>query len=101
MSSAASVSRQPPSKNYKIGDKLEVIVPHCDPVVNEYDQMYGIRGGKVEVVWDVTATRDVRSRERKTTLLGDSLDVQPTHDVSLFNRSAHRSRLPRSPFIPA
>jgi D-serine deaminase-like pyridoxal phosphate-dependent protein len=45
----------PVSKNYKIGDKLELIVPHCDPVVNEYDQMYGIRKDRVEVVWDVTA----------------------------------------------
>jgi D-serine deaminase-like pyridoxal phosphate-dependent protein len=44
----------PPSKEYKIGDKLEVIVPHCDPVVNEYDQMYGIRKDRVEVVWDIT-----------------------------------------------
>ena len=45
----------PPSKPYKIGDKLEVIIPHCDPVVNEYDQMYGIRGDKVEVIWAVDA----------------------------------------------
>ena len=45
----------PPSKNYKIGDKLELIVPHCDPVVNEYDQMYGIRGDKVESILTVTA----------------------------------------------
>jgi 3-hydroxy-D-aspartate aldolase len=45
----------PPSKAYKIGDLLEVIVPHCDPVVNEYDQMYGIRNDKVEVVWPITA----------------------------------------------
>ena len=30
-------------KAYKIGDKLELIVPHCDPVVNLYDQIYGIR----------------------------------------------------------
>ena len=44
----------PPSKEYKIGDFLEVIVPHCDPVVNEYDQMYGIRKDKVEVVWPIT-----------------------------------------------
>lgn len=44
----------PPSKDYKIGDKLEVIVPHCDPVVNEYDEMYGIRQDRVEVVWQVT-----------------------------------------------
>jgi D-serine deaminase-like pyridoxal phosphate-dependent protein len=45
----------PPSKSYKIGDKLEVIVPHCDPVVNLYDQIYGIRKDRVEVVWPVTA----------------------------------------------
>jgi D-serine deaminase-like pyridoxal phosphate-dependent protein len=46
---------KPPSKEYKIGDILELIVPHCDPVVNEYDQMYGIRKDKVEVVWPITA----------------------------------------------
>jgi 3-hydroxy-D-aspartate aldolase len=45
----------PPTRDYKIGDKLEVIVPHCDPAVNEYDQMYGIRKDRVEVVWEVTA----------------------------------------------
>jgi 3-hydroxy-D-aspartate aldolase len=43
------------AKDYKIGDRLELIVPHCDPVVNEYDQMYGIRKDRVEVVWPVTA----------------------------------------------
>jgi D-serine deaminase-like pyridoxal phosphate-dependent protein len=46
---------EPPSKKYAIGDKLELIVPHCDPAVNEYNQMYGIRGEKVEQVWDITA----------------------------------------------
>jgi D-serine deaminase-like pyridoxal phosphate-dependent protein len=45
----------PPSKAYKIGDKLELIVPHCDPAVNEYDVMYGIRGDKVETIWEITA----------------------------------------------
>ena len=45
----------PPSKEYKIGDFLELIVPHCDPAVNEFDQMYGIRKDKVEVVWPITA----------------------------------------------
>ena len=43
------------SKSYKIGDKLELIVPHCDPVVNEYDHIYGIRKERVEVVWPITA----------------------------------------------
>ena len=42
-------------KSYAIGDKLELVVPHCDPVVNLYDQMYGIRKDRVEVVWPITA----------------------------------------------
>ena len=44
-----------PSKHYKVGDKLEVIVSHCDPVVNLYDHMYGIRGDMVEAVWPISA----------------------------------------------
>jgi D-serine deaminase-like pyridoxal phosphate-dependent protein len=43
------------NKSYKPGDKLEVIVPHCDPVVNLYDSMYGIRNGKVESVLPILA----------------------------------------------
>ena len=43
------------SKEYKVGDKLELIVPHCDPVVNLYDVMYGIRNGKVESVLPILA----------------------------------------------
>jgi len=42
-------------KSYKVGDKLELIVPHCDPAVNEYDQMYAIRNERVEAVWPVLA----------------------------------------------
>ena len=42
-----------PSKAYAIGDKLEVIVPHCDPVVNEYDTLYGIRKDRVETIWAI------------------------------------------------
>jgi D-serine deaminase-like pyridoxal phosphate-dependent protein len=44
----------PPTKSYQIGDKLECIVPHCDPAVNEYDWIYGTRKDKVEVVWPIT-----------------------------------------------
>jgi D-serine deaminase-like pyridoxal phosphate-dependent protein len=43
------------SKTYKVGDKLELIVPHCDPVINLYDVMYGIRNGKVESVLPILA----------------------------------------------
>jgi len=41
------------SRVYKVGDKLDLIVSHCDPVVNLYDQLYGIRGDAVEVVWPI------------------------------------------------
>lgn len=43
------------SRSYKMGDRLEMIVPHCDPVVNLYDYIYGIRQDRVEVVWPITA----------------------------------------------
>ncbi len=43
------------SRIYAVGDKLELIVSHCDPVVNLYDQMYGVRGDTVEVIWPVSA----------------------------------------------
>ncbi|MDP2319110.1 MAG: DSD1 family PLP-dependent enzyme [Acidobacteriota bacterium] len=43
------------SKTYQMGDRLEMIVPHCDPVVNLYDYMYGIRKDRVEAVWPITA----------------------------------------------
>ena len=42
-------------KSYKVGDKLEVITPHCDPVVNLYDNMYGIRNDKVEAIFPILA----------------------------------------------
>jgi 3-hydroxy-D-aspartate aldolase len=43
------------NKQYKVGDKLEVITPHCDPVVNLYDFMYGIRKEKVESILPILA----------------------------------------------
>lgn len=44
-----------PSRTYKVGDKLELIVSHCDPVVNLYNQMVAIRGDTVEAVWPISA----------------------------------------------
>jgi D-serine deaminase-like pyridoxal phosphate-dependent protein len=44
-----------PSRSYAMGDRVEMIVPHCDPVVNLYDVMYGIRKDRVERVIPVTA----------------------------------------------
>ncbi|MCB0664961.1 MAG: DSD1 family PLP-dependent enzyme [Saprospiraceae bacterium] len=42
-----------PSRTYRVGEKLELIVSHCDPVVNLYDQMYAIRNEKVEAIWKI------------------------------------------------
>jgi len=44
-----------PSRTYRTGDKLELIVSHCDPVVNLYDRMYAVRGDRIEAVWRVAA----------------------------------------------
>jgi 3-hydroxy-D-aspartate aldolase len=50
-----SIQYQTSSKAYAVGDTLELIVPHCDPAVNEYDQIYGTRKDRVEVVWPISA----------------------------------------------
>jgi D-serine deaminase-like pyridoxal phosphate-dependent protein len=38
-----------------VGDRLEFIVPHCDPSVNLYDRLYCLRGDAVEAVWPISA----------------------------------------------
>lgn len=38
-----------------VGDRLEFVVPHCDPTVNLYDRMYAVRGQAVEAVWRISA----------------------------------------------
>jgi D-serine deaminase-like pyridoxal phosphate-dependent protein len=43
------------NRTYEVGSRLELIVPHCDPAVNEYDEIYGTRKDRVEVVWPITA----------------------------------------------
>ena len=43
------------SRAYRVGDRLELVVPHCDPVVNEYDRLHATRGGRVEAVWPISA----------------------------------------------
>jgi 3-hydroxy-D-aspartate aldolase len=39
----------------KVGDKLKLVPGHCDPTCNVHDWYVGVRGGKVEVVWPVSA----------------------------------------------
>jgi len=37
----------------RLGDRIELIVPHCDPTVNLYDHVYCTRKDSVEAVWKV------------------------------------------------
>ncbi len=42
-----------PSREVKLGDRLEFIIPHCDPNVNLYDRMYCVRGENVVDAWRI------------------------------------------------
>jgi D-serine deaminase-like pyridoxal phosphate-dependent protein len=44
----------------KVGEVVSVIPNHCCVVTNMVDEVYGVRGGKVEVVWPVAARGKVR-----------------------------------------
>jgi D-serine deaminase-like pyridoxal phosphate-dependent protein len=50
-----SITFKEARRDWKMGEKMELIVPHCDPVVNLYDYIYGIRNDRVETVWEITA----------------------------------------------
>ncbi|MFK7858461.1 MAG: 3-hydroxy-D-aspartate aldolase BhcC [Granulosicoccus sp.] len=39
----------------KVNDKLKLVPGHCDPTCNVHDFYVGVRGGKVETVWPVSA----------------------------------------------
>ena len=39
----------------KVNDKLRLVPGHCDPTANVHDWYVGVRNGKVEVVWPVSA----------------------------------------------
>jgi len=44
-----------PDGALKVNDKLKLVPGHCDPTCNVHDWYVGIRNGKVEKVWPVTA----------------------------------------------
>jgi 3-hydroxy-D-aspartate aldolase len=39
----------------KVNDKLHLVPGHCDPTCNVHDWYVGVRGGKVETLWPVSA----------------------------------------------
>jgi D-serine deaminase-like pyridoxal phosphate-dependent protein len=52
---------EPGAKLPRIGDRIEFIVPHCDPNVSLYDRIYATRGDKVEAIWPIAARREART----------------------------------------
>ena len=43
----------PASETLKAGDRLELIVSHCDPTINLFDEIYVIRGDEVLDCWQI------------------------------------------------
>lgn len=44
-----------PNAALKVNDKLRLVPGHCDPTCNVHDWYVGVRNGKVETVWPVSA----------------------------------------------
>ena len=44
-----------PSGVLAVNDKLRLVPGHCDPTCNVHDWYVGVRGGKVETLWPVSA----------------------------------------------
>jgi len=43
------------SEQVQTGDRIEFLVPHCDPTVNLYDRIYCCRGESLEDIWQISA----------------------------------------------
>lgn len=44
-----------PNGALKVNDRLRLVPGHCDPTCNVHDWYVGVRGGKVECLWPVSA----------------------------------------------
>jgi D-serine deaminase-like pyridoxal phosphate-dependent protein len=40
----------------KLGEKIHLLPPHCDPTMNLYDRVYAYRGELVEAIWPLKRT---------------------------------------------
>jgi D-serine deaminase-like pyridoxal phosphate-dependent protein len=55
MDSDHSVFKVNPAASLKVGDQVLLIPAQQDAMVSRWDRFIGLRGGKVEVVWDIQA----------------------------------------------
>jgi len=49
-----------PSRGLKVGDRLRIIPNHVCAMINLHDEVYGVRGGKVERVIPVSGRGKIR-----------------------------------------
>lgn len=40
-------------KGLKVGEVVELVVSHCDPTVNLFDEFYIVRAGRVIDIWPI------------------------------------------------
>jgi D-serine deaminase-like pyridoxal phosphate-dependent protein len=45
----------PEAQPLKLGDKVMLIPGHCDPTINLHEWFVGVRNGRVETLWPITA----------------------------------------------
>lgn len=43
-----------PSRELRLGDKIDLVLGNASTTVNLHDRYYGVRNGKVEVIWPIT-----------------------------------------------
>ena len=48
------------TRTYRVGERLEIIPNHVCSTVNMHNQIYGVRGGRVESVWEVAGRGKVQ-----------------------------------------
>ena len=48
------------SREYRVGERLEIIPNHVCSTVNMHNQIYGVRGERVEAVWQVAGRGKVQ-----------------------------------------
>ena len=41
------------TREYRVGERLEIIPNHVCSTVNMHNRIYGVSGGRVEAVWEV------------------------------------------------
>ncbi|MCX6022869.1 MAG: hypothetical protein NTZ05_14305 [Chloroflexi bacterium] len=56
----ARIELTEPNTTLRVGDKLEWVVGYSDTTVHLHEEMYGIRDGRVEVVWPVLGRGKLR-----------------------------------------